>query len=186
MVPRRPASRDGPAYGLWLPTETGFSESQSGLIRTDSRMVSITACCCETLGPTRRLRRSVVGQSQMLSPFGQTGAMTGRAELTRRAQAQGVAVSYQNWRGQVAEVADEMLAAVLDALGDDGFPAGSARSRERAEWAASTAVAPFPRSRSWGFAVQLYSLRSRASWATATCATWPTWPGSGDDKHPGG
>jgi 4-alpha-glucanotransferase len=100
----------------------------------------------------------------MLTPFGQTGAMTARAELTRRAHAQGVAVSYQNWRGQITEVADETLAAVLRALGDDGFCAGSARSGERAEWAASAAVAPFPGSRSWGFAVQLYSLRSRASW----------------------
>ena len=48
--------------------------------------------------------------------------MTGRAELTRRAQAHGVAVSYQNWRGRLVEVPDETLAAVLSALGDDEPP----------------------------------------------------------------
>ena len=48
---------------------------------------------------------------------GQTGAMTGRGELTRRARAHGVAVSYQNWRGRLVEVPDETLAAVLGALG---------------------------------------------------------------------
>ncbi len=44
--------------------------------------------------------------------------------------------------------------------------------------AASFAVAPFPRRRSWGFTVQLYSVRSRASWGhgdlhdLAELATW--------------
>ena len=58
-------------------------------------------------------------------PFGQTSAMTGRAELTRRAQAHGVAVSYQNWRGRHVEVPDETLAAVLGALGGYEPPAPS-------------------------------------------------------------
>ena len=49
--------------------------------------------------------------------------MTGRAELTRRAQAHGVAVSYQDWRGRRVEVPDETLAAVLSALGDYEPPA---------------------------------------------------------------
>jgi len=86
--------------------------------------------------------------------------MTGRAELTRRAQAHGVAVSYQNWRGRLVQVPDETLAAVLGALGDEGAPvAGALR-----DGSAGGAVAPFPARRSWGFAVQLYSVRSRASW----------------------
>jgi 4-alpha-glucanotransferase len=86
--------------------------------------------------------------------------MTARAELTRRAQAHGVAVSYTDWQGRVVAVADETLAAVLDALGDGGgaAPAGSRPSAQ------PLAVAPFPARRSWGFAVQLYSVRSRASW----------------------
>ena len=93
--------------------------------------------------------------------------MTGRAELTRRAQREGVAVSYQNWRGRLVQVPEETLAAVLSALGDDGtlgddeLRSGSANPEVRA---LGGAVAPFPARRSWGFAVQLYSVRSRASW----------------------
>ena len=93
--------------------------------------------------------------------------MTGRAELTRRAQAHGVAVSYQNWRGRLVEVPDETLAAVLGALGDDGtlgddgLRVGSA---DPGVQALGDPVAPFPARRSWGFTVQLYSVRSRASW----------------------
>ena len=87
--------------------------------------------------------------------------MTGRAELTRRAQAHGVAVSYQNWRGRLVEVPDETLAAVLSALGDDEPRAGSSDAEVQA---LAGAVAPVPARRSWGFAVQLYSVRSRASW----------------------
>ena len=83
--------------------------------------------------------------------------MTGRAELTRRAQAHGVAVSYQNWRGRHVKVPDETLDAVLAALGENGVPAGRAGPMD-------AAVAPFPARRSWGFATQLYSVRSRASW----------------------
>jgi 4-alpha-glucanotransferase len=83
--------------------------------------------------------------------------VTGRAELTRRAQAHGVAVSYQNWRGRHVEVPDETLAAVLAALGEDAVPTDRAGPMD-------AAVAPFPARRSWGFAAQLYSVRSRASW----------------------
>jgi len=88
--------------------------------------------------------------------------MTGRAELTRRAQAHGVAVSYQNWLGRLVEVPDETLAAVLDALGEYE-PPGAPSARQVAA-ATGAAKAPFPSRRSWGFAAQLYSVRSRASW----------------------
>jgi 4-alpha-glucanotransferase len=97
--------------------------------------------------------------------------MTGRAELTRRAQAHGVAVSYQNWRGRHVDVPDETLAAVLGALGDYEPPAASSGAEVSAR-------APFPARRSWGFTVQLYSVRSRASWGhgdlhdLAELATW--------------
>jgi 4-alpha-glucanotransferase len=69
-----------------------------------------------------------------------------------------VAVSYQDWRGRVVEVTDETLAAVLEALDNGRCPAPAAGA------GAAGAVAPFPRRRSWGFAVQLYSVRSRGSW----------------------
>jgi 4-alpha-glucanotransferase len=68
-----------------------------------------------------------------------------------------VAVSYHNWRGRLVEVSDETLAAVLDALEDERCPAA-------AKAPVAGMVAPFPRRRSWGFAVQLYSVRSRGSW----------------------
>ena len=93
--------------------------------------------------------------------------MTGRAELTRRAQAHGVAVSYRDWRGCMVRVADETLAAVLSALDDDGslsdFDLGAGSAHPEVQ-ALDGAVAPFPARRSWGFAVQLYSVRSRGSW----------------------
>ena len=92
--------------------------------------------------------------------LGHTGAMTTRAELTRRAQAHGVAVSYLDWRGRLVEVPGETLEAVLGALGD----APLAPPSDPAVQAARAAKAPFPARRSWGFAVQLYSVRSRASW----------------------
>ena len=86
-----------------------------------------------------------------------------------------MAVSYQNWRGQCVEVPDETLTAVLAALGDHEPPA-------RPPDLAGGAVAPVPARRSWGFTVQLYSVRSRASWGhgdlhdLADLAAW-----SGDD-----
>jgi 4-alpha-glucanotransferase len=79
-----------------------------------------------------------------------------------------VAVSYQNWRGRHVEVPDETLAAVLGALGPvdpGGRPPWTPRSRGGSPPPRTPpAVAPFPARRSWGFAVQLYSVRSRASW----------------------
>jgi 4-alpha-glucanotransferase len=79
-----------------------------------------------------------------------------------------VAFRYENWRGRQVEVPDETLAAVLDALGDC----------EAASGPVPAATAPFPSRRAWGLAVQLYSLRSRASWGhgdlrdLADLATW--------------
>jgi 4-alpha-glucanotransferase len=95
--------------------------------------------------------------------------MTVRAELTRRAQQHGVAVSYQDWRGRLVEVPGETLAAVLSALkGGSALEGGSAltdsRGRGEGRRPGDDAVAPYPARRSWGFTVQLYSLRSRSSW----------------------
>src|SRR5262249_12883634 len=92
--------------------------------------------------------------------LGQTGAVTGRAELTRRAQAHGVAVSYQDWRGRLVEAPDETLAAVLAALSRRG---GNDPPQTPPAYGGA-ARPPVPPRRSWGFTVQLYSVRSRASW----------------------
>ena len=68
-----------------------------------------------------------------------------------------MAVSYYNWRGNLVEISDETLAAVLDALGNERCP-------PPAQAPVAGAVAPWPARRSWGFAVQLYSVRSGGSW----------------------
>jgi 4-alpha-glucanotransferase len=99
--------------------------------------------------------------------------VTGRAELIRRAEAHGVAVAYQDWRGRVVEVADETLAAVLNALDDERCPPAATAP-------VPGAVAPWPERRSWGFAVQLYSVRSRGSWGhgdLADLADLAVWSG---------
>jgi 4-alpha-glucanotransferase len=124
-------------------------------------------------------------------------------ELRRRAEAAGIAPVYQNWREEDVEVSDDALAAILDALDASSAPdqpGGASGQRspvdERAsgsgETAASAAAGPAasaaagtvpdtPRileRRSWGFTVQLYSVRSRQSWGQgdladlADLATW--------------
>ena len=93
-------------------------------------------------------------------------------DFRRQAQDRGIAVSYQDWHGRACEVSDETLAAILNALGPTspgGRPPGTPADRARAPW---------PSRRSWGFAVQLYSVRSRGSWGhgdfrdLADLATW--------------
>jgi len=92
------------------------------------------------------------------------------SKLGSQAQDRGVAVSYQDWHGHLREVPDETLAAILDALGPRPDPGAPAMP--------PAATAPWPAKRSWGFAVQLYSVRSRGSWGhgdfrdLADLATW--------------
>src|ERR1700761_8189000 len=74
-------------------------------------------------------------------------------ELRQRATELGVSVSYWDWQGDQGTVSDETLTAIVAALEDAPQADGS--------FTAADAVAPVPAQRSWGFAVQLYSLRSR-------------------------
>src|SRR5215472_7718965 len=93
--------------------------------------------------------------------------------LTRRAEAAGIAPSYADSRGQRVEVSGGTLTAILAAL--DVVPGGAAEAagngpvradgRPGLEDAGARATPPVPGSRSWGFTVQLYSVRSRRSWA---------------------
>src|SRR5260221_722598 len=92
--------------------------------------------------------------------------------LTRRAEAAGIAPRYMDWSGQQVEVSAETLIAILDAL--DNVPGASqepapSRPRHAEEPAGpdggdADARPRVPGRRSWGFAVQLYSVRSRRSW----------------------
>jgi 4-alpha-glucanotransferase len=80
----------------------------------------------------------------------------GNGKLRRRAAELGVSVSYWDWRGHEVTVSDETLTAIVAALED--------ASTAEVGFTAPAAVAPTGSTRSWGFAVQLYSLRSRGSW----------------------
>ncbi len=92
-------------------------------------------------------------------------------ETRRRAAAQGVATSYRDWHGRQVEVSQQTLDAILDALGEPPAGPGPAAPEpglalpDRAEPDLDAGpVVPGPAERTWGFAVQLYSLRSRQSW----------------------
>ena len=94
-------------------------------------------------------------------------------ELIRRAEAAGVAPCYTDWRRERVEVGEDTLAAILDALDTRGEPARRAGHAEGdppdrgSRAAAGTREGGPPRvpdRRSWGFTVQLYSVRSRRSW----------------------
>ena len=84
--------------------------------------------------------------------------------------------SYRDWRGRRAQVSDETLLAVLDALGaESALPAPTPPPGAHPSW---DPVAPASPRRAWGFTVQLYSVRSRLSWGhgdlrdLADLATW--------------
>ena len=87
--------------------------------------------------------------------------------MRRRAAELGVSVSYWDWRGREVTVPDETLRAIVTAL--ESVPAAAGGQTAVGGPAgvggpAAEAVAPVPPERSWGFTVQLYSLRSRRSW----------------------
>lgn len=92
-------------------------------------------------------------------------------ELIRRAEAAGITTSYENWKRQHVDVAPATLEAILAALaqsspapGHPPAPADPAATESGAGEAAGPGDAPVPSERSWGFTVQLYSVRSRESW----------------------
>jgi 4-alpha-glucanotransferase len=84
-------------------------------------------------------------------------------ELIRRAEAAGIAPRYRDWRDQDVEVSAETLTAILDALDSVPGAAGPGRGEESGGQA-GLARPRIPDRRSWGFTVQLYSVRSRESW----------------------
>jgi 4-alpha-glucanotransferase len=96
-------------------------------------------------------------------------------ELIRRAEAAGIVPSYLDSRQQRVEVSADTLTAILDALGEPAEPGELGRPDERSGpevrdvpdvsgLGADAPRPPVPRDRSWGFTVQLYSVRSRRSW----------------------
>ena len=95
-------------------------------------------------------------------------------ETRRRAAAHGVATSYRDWHGQQVQVADGTLEAIVHAL-DAAGPSPRPRAQRSRP---GPVLADTPDIRSWGFSVQLYSVRSRQSWGhgdlgdLADLATW--------------
>jgi 4-alpha-glucanotransferase len=73
-----------------------------------------------------------------------------------------VATSYRDWHGRQVEVSQRTLDAIVGALGEPPDTPGTADVSEAP--VVEEQVVPGPEDRSWGFAVQLYSLRSRQSW----------------------
>ncbi|HEY7015752.1 MAG TPA: 4-alpha-glucanotransferase [Streptosporangiaceae bacterium] len=83
-------------------------------------------------------------------------------ELIRRAEAAGIAPRYRDWRDHETEVSAETLTAILDAL--DSVPGPSGAPPGDSEHLGEPGRPRVPGRRSWGFTVQLYSVRSRRSW----------------------
>jgi 4-alpha-glucanotransferase len=106
--------------------------------------------------------------------------------LKQRAEAAGISPVYLASRGKKVRVSDETLIALLEALDRapgvpaEPAPGGTDHAQGRAgpDPAAALLRPRVPESRSWGFTVQLYSLRSRDSWGhgdfrdLADLATW--------------
>ncbi|HEY1643013.1 MAG TPA: 4-alpha-glucanotransferase [Streptosporangiaceae bacterium] len=92
--------------------------------------------------------------------------------LIRRAEAAGISTSYENWLGEPADVPADTLEAILAALaaapanGTDqaGTEQTGTGQAETGQPDPGQLLAPRPDHRSWGFTVQLYSVRSRQSW----------------------
>jgi 4-alpha-glucanotransferase len=106
-------------------------------------------------------------------------------ELARRAEAAGIALSYRDWQERDVTVGADTVAAILAAL--EAAPLARSSAADVPVVAPAACAAPGagaagaeppgaeparpdwerprqPQRREWGFTVQLYSLRSRASW----------------------
>jgi len=89
------------------------------------------------------------------------------SELVERARNAGIVTEYDNWEGSRVQVPVETLAAILDVLEQptpDSVLGDSVAGAAAAEAATGDARPVVPSRRQWGFAVQLYSVRSRESW----------------------
>ena len=80
-------------------------------------------------------------------------------ELIRSAEARGVATSYSSSPGHEVTVSAGTIEAILAALGAPPVATPPTAGAELGGLAA-----PVPGGRSWGLAIQLYAIRSRASW----------------------
>ena len=86
-------------------------------------------------------------------------------EILRRARAAGISPTYENWRNERVKVSPDTLKALLAALDRTALPvAGPPEPARAAASEPDLRIPALPTSRTWGFTVQLYSVRSRRSW----------------------
>src|ERR1043166_3728345 len=92
--------------------------------------------------------------------------LTADAARTERAARWGILPAYHSWQGDVVQTDPQVEAAILEAMGakTDAPPEPHAPPPGGAE---SCETAP---ARAWGWAVQLYALRSRESWGVGDFA----------------
>jgi len=146
---------DVPEPKLKLPRRP----ASTGYVRTPREMQTFVPDHAAQLLPCGRpVRAGPVTAGPKVANSRRCGKLVrvSNGELRRRAAELGVSVSYWDWQGREVTVPDETLAAIVAVL-EDAPPAMSSHRPP-------DAVAPAPAERSWGFAVQLYSLRSRGSW----------------------
>jgi 4-alpha-glucanotransferase len=86
-------------------------------------------------------------------------------DISQRARAWGVLPSYHGWQGDLVTATPEVEAAILDAMGADSqappAPPAPLLTVDRCETGPE---------RAWGWAIQLYALRSRSSWGVGDFA----------------
>jgi 4-alpha-glucanotransferase len=94
-----------------------------------------------------------------------TFSRTGLTELSERARRWGILPAYHGWQGDLVETSGDVEQAILAAMGasKDRAP------RLRHPKLPNEPCWPPPR-RAWGWAVQLYALRSRDSWGVGDLA----------------
>jgi 4-alpha-glucanotransferase len=86
-------------------------------------------------------------------------------QLIERARSAGIVPEYRDWQGRRVSVPVDTLAAILEVLDQPVPTAAAAQARPPDQRRAQTEPRlELPASRQWGFTVQLYSVRSTASW----------------------
>ena len=104
--------------------------------------------------------RAILPHAEAALPADSVGMVRIAEYLGASAKARGIATSYRNYCDREVQVAPDTIKAILAALGD---PPSAALRASRGS-AAAAVSAPQPRRRSWGLTIQLYAVRSRASW----------------------
>jgi 4-alpha-glucanotransferase len=84
--------------------------------------------------------------------------------IVRRARAAGISPTYENWRHERVEVSPDTLEALLAALDRTALAEDPAPVPIQSVTSGEPHVPDLPATRTWGFTVQLYSVRSRRSW----------------------